>query len=82
LVANVPVIEKGSLPILVPAEQRLDYIESLATWQLASGTLRSGSVLEGDQEILARFHAHCAEWMTASSALMDEALELQRQRWA
>jgi Fic family protein len=82
LVANVPVIEKGSLPILVPAEQKLDYIESLATWQLASGSLRSGSVLEGDQDILARFHAHCAEWLKASSALMDEVQELQRQRWA
>ncbi len=82
LVANIPVIEKGCLPILVPAEQRLDYVEALASWQLASGALRSGSVLEGVQEKLARFHAQSTVWMTASSALMDEVEELQRQRRA
>lgn len=82
LVANVSVIEKSCLPILVPAEQRLDYIESLASWQLASGALRRGSALEGEREKIAHFHAQCAVWMTASSALIDEALELQRQRRA
>ncbi len=82
LVANLPVIEKGWLPVLVPALQRFDYIESLASWQLASGALRSGSLLEGDQDKLAHFHAQCAGWMTASPALMDEVLELQRQRRA
>ncbi len=82
LVSNVPVIEKGGLPVLVPAEQRLDYIESLAGWQLASGALRTGSELEGDQERLGRFHAQCAVWMKASSALMDEVCELQRLRRA
>lgn len=82
LVANVAVIEKGCLPTLVPAEQRLEYIECLASWQLASGALRSGTELEGDQDKLARFHALCAEWMRASSALVDEVLELQRQRRA
>ena len=82
LVANIPVIEKGNLPILVPAEQRLDYIESLASWQLASGALRRGSALEGDQEKLAHFHSQCAVWMTASAALVEEVLELQRQRRA
>jgi Fic family protein len=82
LIANVPVIEKGCVPILVPAERRLDYIESLASWQLASGALRGCSALEGDQDKLASFHAQCAEWMTASSAMMDEVWELQRQRRA
>lgn len=80
LVANVPVIEKGCLPVLVPAEERLDYIESLASWQLATGALRSGSALEGDQEHLARFHAQCAEWLTASSVLLEEIQEVQHQR--
>lgn len=80
LVANVAVIEKGCLPILVPAEQRLEYIECLAAWQLASGALRRGSALEGDREGLARFFEKCAGWMEASSALVDEVVEAQRQR--
>jgi Fic family protein len=80
LVANVPVIEKGSLPILVPAQKRLDYIECLATWQLASGALRRGSALDGDRDGLARFVEKCAEWITESAALMTEVEEAQRQR--
>jgi len=80
LVANVPVIEKGSLPILVPAEQRLDYIESLASWQLASGALRMNSSIEGDAAMLTRFYAKCAAWMEQSSSLVDEVWELQHKR--
>lgn len=82
LIANVAVIEKGGLPILVPVEKRLEYIECLASWQLASGALRSGSALEGDQDGLDCFQKLCAGWMEASSALMDEVRELQRQRRA
>lgn len=80
LVANVPVIEKGCLPVLVPAEQRLEYIESLASWQLASGVLKLDSEMEGDQGSLARFHSQCAAWLKASSALLDEVQELQQRR--
>ncbi|WP_395744257.1 Fic family protein [Prosthecobacter sp.] len=82
LVANVPVIEKGCLPVLVPAEQRLDYIESLASWQLASGALRKDSDMEGNHDSLARFHSQCAGWMKTSSALIDEVRELQKKRRA
>ena len=82
LISNIAVIEKGFLPILVPVEQRLDYIESLASWQLASGALRSGKALEGVPDQLIRFQTQCREWMNASSALMDEVLELQQQRRA
>jgi len=80
LVANVPVMEKGCLPILVPAEQRLEYIECLASWQLASGALRIGSALEGDRDGLARFFERCAGWMIESAALMTEVQEVQRLR--
>lgn len=80
LVANVPVIEKGSLPILVPAEQRLDYIEHLASWQLASGALRLNASLDGEEAGMARFHAQCAVWMKESASLVDEVLALQQRR--
>ncbi|WP_395737770.1 Fic family protein [Prosthecobacter sp.] len=80
LVANVPVIEKGCLPILVPAGQRLEYIECLASWQMASGALRAGTALEGNRDRLAQFHEKCAGWMKSSSSLLDEVEEAQRQR--
>lgn len=80
LVANVPVIEKGSLPILVPSEQRLNYIEALAAWQMASGAPRVTAPLDGDGEKLATFRQLCATWQEESNALLDEVIALQRAR--
>lgn len=80
LVANIPVIEKGRLPVLVPAEQRLEYVEALAGWQLASGVPRVGSGLAGDAEQLIRFDDRCKVWMTESSTILDEVLHAQINR--
>ena len=80
LIANIPVIEKGCLPILIPAEQRLGYIESLAAWQMTSGAPRANAALEGDREKLAKFQQLCAAWQEESNALLDEVTALQRAR--
>ena len=80
LIANIPVIGKGSLPILVPAEQRLEYVEALASWQLASGTARAGQPLNGDEPALAPFYHLAEKWMQASLTPLNEALALQSRR--
>jgi Fic family protein len=80
LVANVPVIEKGCLPILVPSEQRLNYIEALAAWQMASGAPRVSAPLDGDVEKLAMFRQLSATWQAESNALLDEVTALQQAR--
>lgn len=80
LLANLPVIEKGSLPILIAAEKRLGYIESLATWQLASGPARPGRPLEGSVENLASFQSLCEASQRDSATLIDEVLALQAAR--
>lgn len=80
LIANIPVIEKGSLPVLVPAEDRLTYIEALAVWQLASGAMRAGSDLAGEGTSFQEFQALCAQWATDASAMLEEVMELQRKR--
>lgn len=80
LLANIPVIEKGSLPILIPSESRLDYIESLATWQLVSGPVSRDAALEGDiaaAEPFRQFIAHCDK---GSAALLEEVQQAQRAR--
>ncbi len=59
LLANLPVIEKGQLPILIPSQQRLAYIEALAQWQLASGPPRAADSLDGDSTSLQAFHQLC-----------------------
>lgn len=80
LLANLPVIEKGKLPIFIPSERRLDYIEALATWQLASGPMRLRQPLEGDAVPLQLFHALCESCLTESNALLDEIRATQEAR--
>lgn len=80
LIANIPVMEKGSLPILVPAESRLAYIESLAAWQLASGVIKPACDLTGESTSFKAFGTRCEAWNAASSAMLDEVIALQRTR--
>lgn len=80
LIANIPVMEKGSLPILVPAEDRFAYIESLAAWQLASGVIKPACDLTGESASFKAFEALCEAWNAASSAMLDEVIALQRKR--
>lgn len=80
LLANIPVIEKGSLPILIPNEQRLAYIESLATWQLASGPPAPSSSLSGDTAALADFTRLVTTCHSASDTLLAEIRQANAAR--
>ncbi len=80
LLANLPVIEKGRLPIFIPSERRLEYIEALATWQLASGPMRLNQTLEGDGEHLQPIQTLCESCLTESNALLDEIRATQEAR--
>lgn len=66
LLANLLVIEKGRLPIFISSERRLDYIEALATWQLASGQIRLNQPLEGAIARLKAFQGLYKSFMTKS----------------
>lgn len=80
LLANVPVIEKGHLPIFIPAERRLDYIEALAHWQLASGGVGPSQALEGEQKAMLPFRQLCEACMNESDALLQGVLAMQEAR--
>lgn len=80
LLANVPVIEKGLLPVFIPSERRLDYIESLATWQLASGRVRPDGQLDGDAVTLSAFQQLCSSCLNASDAMLQEFRAVQNAR--
>ena len=80
LLANIPILEKGFLPVLIPVEKRLAYVESLAAWQMASGGLKPGGSLLGDVKTLEAFRVLCAEAFEASHALLSEAMDLQDKR--
>jgi hypothetical protein len=80
LLANLPVIAKGHLPILISRERRLDYIESLASWQFASGPPLPGQPLEGDASSLTTFKALCELSCQESSNILNEVLAAQHAR--
>jgi len=80
LVANILVLEKGFLPVLIPVEKRLVYLESLATWQRASGGTDPGASLDGCVEALGMFRGLCAECFDISQELLSEATRLQQAR--
>lgn len=80
LLANLPVLEKGQLPIVVPNEHRLDYIEALATWQLASGPPSLGTSLEGDVAALEPFRVFAVACSAGSSQILAEVSLAQKAR--
>ncbi len=80
LLANIPVIEKGGLPILIPNEQRIAYIESLAVWQLASGPPSAEQPLIGSEDALSSFQSFIASCQGMSEAILAEATQAQAAR--
>lgn len=80
LLANLPVLEKGRLPILIPATERLRYVEALATWQVACGPPRPGHDLSSHPEALLDFHALCEKSMAVTHQMLAEAQALQAAR--
>lgn len=80
LLANIPVIEKGDLPILIPNEQRLAYIESLATWQLASGPPILEQPLIGLEAALDSFRQFITACQVTSDELITEVTQAQAAR--
>jgi Fic family protein len=82
LLANLPVIEKGQLPILIPDSSRLQYIDALATWQFASGRVTRDGDLTGDAESFETFHFLCAAWMEESNSMLTETTRIQEARRA
>jgi hypothetical protein len=76
----MPILEKGFLPVLIPVEKRLAYVESLAAWQMASGGLKPGGSLIGDEKTLVAFRVLCVEAFEASQTLLSEAMDLQDKR--
>ena len=82
LLSNLPVLERGHLPILIPNEQRLAYIETLATWQLASGAPALDQPLIGDSATLAAFRQFLTTCDAISKEILSDVMHAQSERQA
>jgi Fic family protein len=80
LIANLPVLKAGLPPIIIPGEQRKEYIDLLAAYHFKVGQIRSGDELLPHPASLKPFIAFCQRAWQQSLSLVEMAQETQRKR--
>ncbi len=80
LVANLPVLRAGLPPIIIPREQRKEYIDALSAWHFAAGQIKAGDELLSEMEKLESFTELCRQAWQASISLVEEAQKRQEVR--
>ena len=80
LIANLPVLGAGFPPILVPMSCRADYIDLLWRYQNAVGRIDRRSRLLPPHPALHEFESLLLEEWQKSTALVEEANQLAKQR--
>jgi Fic family protein len=80
LLANVPVLGSGEPPILIPKEDRREYLQILSDYESSTGQTCIGQPLLPEPEKLEDFHQFCKRTWSASKELVDLALKQQRIR--
>ena len=80
LLANLPVMIKGHLPILIPFEQRLRYIESLARWQISCGAPENPEDIHKKLNELTEFRKLCEEAAHGTELMLKEVQAIQIAR--
>lgn len=80
LIANIPLLNSGLLPILIRQQDRREYISHLSSYQLALGEINKQTSLWPDLEKLAAFTDFCERSYFISQQVVDEAWAMQRHR--
>ena len=80
LLSNIPLLKAGLPPLLIPFEQRRDYIQTLANYQILVGQLDKATGLWPKIERLKDFDNFCESVYSITKKLVDNAHELQARR--
>ena len=80
LLANIPVIESGDPPILVPQERRRDYITLMGDWSIARGSPRPDETLVPRSASWMRLRTFFADVAQPARALVAAYRERQQVR--
>ncbi len=80
LVANIPVLKAGLPPLIIPREQRQQYIEALSHYHYEVGQVKAGDELLPQKEKLLHFTDFCRQAWHATRELVEAAYEKQRFR--
>jgi fido (protein-threonine AMPylation protein) len=79
LLANTLVLRAGWPPLVVPVEQRLDYLRSIAAYQTSIPNFPANATFPANAE-RARFVALCRDFMRETLDCVNQAQALQRAR--
>ena len=77
LVANIPLLKAGLPPLLIPNEERRNYIQILANYQINTGQLNRQTGVWPDESRLTEFNGFCAQCYTGTRELIAKAFVLQ-----
>jgi len=80
LIANVPVLKAGLPPVIIPKEQRKEYIDTLSGYHYSTGQIRKGGDLLSHKGELKQFTSFCERAWKSSLSLVDEIHQKQRER--
>lgn len=80
LLANVPVLKSGYPPIIIPNENRLEYIRFLSEYDFQVGPAEKGAPLIPEPDKLLEFKSFFGNAWGATKQLAERAHQEQRKR--
>lgn len=80
LLANIPLLKAGLPPLMIPFENRRNYIEILADYQVAIGQLNKNTGVWPDTSKLVAFNDFCQSAFQNTKQIIETARAIQNRR--
>ncbi|EFK09653.1 toxin-antitoxin system, toxin component, Fic family [delta proteobacterium NaphS2] len=80
LIANIPVLKAGLPPVVIPREERKQYIDALSAYHFTAGQIKRGNDLLPCPDALEPFAAFCEKAWGLSLSLVAEIRKIQEAR--
>ncbi len=80
LIANIPLLKAGLPPLVIPQDQRREYIQILADYQIKVGQLTKTSTVWPDVNQLQSFNTFCNSVYSTTKSLVENIIKVQQKR--
>lgn len=80
LLANIPVLRAGHVPIMIDRTRRQEYITKLSSYQQSAGQLEKDSILIEENAAYGEFEKFCKSCWELSMNVVQEAHRIQSKR--
>ena len=81
LLANLPLLHSGHLPVVIELKDRQRYIETLAAYQIQAGQLGGNTGVWPNPGLESAFVSFCQASYEATRTLLSQARAQQARRW-